>query len=78
MIYKHNQNIYQPMYEESLKSKSDNSSKCLNHFLIPIKGVDGRGHFKTLFISFSRRAKYKNIGKYLNLKRKNHEIILYK
>lgn len=52
------------MYEESLKSKRDNSSKCLNHFLIPIKGVDGRGHFKTLFISFSRRAKYKNIGKY--------------
>lgn len=78
MIYKHNQNIYQPMYEESLKSKSDNSSKCLNHLLIPIKGIDGRGHLKTFFISFSRRAKYKNIGTYLNLKRKIYEIILYK
>lgn len=43
-----------------------------------MKGVDGRGHFKTLFISLSRRAKYKNIGKYPNLKGKIYENILYK
>lgn len=28
-IYKHNQYIYQPLYEESLNSKSDNSSNYL-------------------------------------------------
>lgn len=34
------------------------------------KGVNGRGHFYTIFISFKRRALYEEIKKYSNSKSK--------
>lgn len=42
--------------------------KYLDSILVPLRGFDGHGHFKTLLVSLRRRALYEILEKHPNLK----------
>lgn len=42
--------------------------KYLDSILVPLRGFDGYGHFKTLLVSLRRRALYEILEKHPNLK----------
>lgn len=45
---------------------------------LSLRELDGSGHLLTVFISCTRRALYKNVGKYANLKAEILEIFFTK
>lgn len=42
--------------------------KYLDSILVPLRGFNGHGHFKTLLVSLRRRALYEILEKHPNLK----------